>query len=229
MEKGPPIFENASLIDLIKVDGFHGACGSHTETSFREVVDQVAKKFQITDVYKVFEVGCGAGAFLRALETEYCPNVGGVDFSKELIEIAKSSIHASLGLYHEEASYKLNVMDVDICVAHSVFHYFPDNNYASQVMRNMASYLKPEGGEKCGIAILDVRDMDKSKEYEIFRSGTDSHTTLSEIGHTMFTKSFFRDFLRNLGFTRIEIEDGSFSEQYGNSAYSFNVYAFNRK
>lgn len=71
--------------------------------------------------------------------------------------------------------------------------------------------------------------MDKSKEYEIFRSGTDLHTTLSKIGLTMFTKSFFRDFLRNLGFTRIEIEDGSFSEQYGNSTYSFNVYAFNRK
>ena len=96
-------------------------------------------------------------------------------------------------------------------------------------MRNIASYLNRGGGEECGIAILDVRDMDKSKEYEIFRSGTDLHTTLSKIGLTMFTKSFFRDFLRNLGFTRIEIEDGSFSEQYGNSAYSFNVYAFNRK
>jgi SAM-dependent methyltransferase len=229
MNVGTPTFENASLIDLINVDGFHGVCGSHTEASFREVVSQVAKKFQISDVSRIFEIGCGAGAFLRVLETEYSTNVGGVDFSLELIEIAKRNVQASLSLFHEEASYKLNVKDVDICFAHSVFHYFPDNNYASKVMENMASYLKQESGEQSGIAILDVRDMDKSKEYENFRSGTDSRVTLSDIGHTMFTKSFFRDFLRNLGFAKIVIEDRSFSTQYGNSAYSFDVYAFNLK
>ena len=59
--------EGVDLDALIKLDGFDTGAGRIDVADWRTYVEHIAEKLGIRNGETVFEVGCGAGAFLYAL------------------------------------------------------------------------------------------------------------------------------------------------------------------
>ena len=79
-------------------------------------------KLNITDGLSVFEVGCGCGAFLYAMQ-EICQIIpGGIDYSNSLISTAKRvMLEGSIDAYE---AIKLNTnKKYDVLILNSVFQY----------------------------------------------------------------------------------------------------------
>lgn len=213
-----------NLSDLIELNGFHGIHGTHTNETFQIQVEALMSRFKhlAKNETGIFEIGCGAGAFLKAIEEKYDLNTGGSDLSKALLDHAKNSLEATLGLFHSEAIQDIGIRNLDLIFSHSVFHYFPSEEYAFRVLNLMTSYLAEN--RTAGLAVLDVRDKGKADEYFLFRTESLEPKDWTEVGHKLFSKEFFADSLSTLGFDAIEIVDLEISH-YGNSPYSFNVFA----
>lgn len=213
-----------TLQELIEIDGFHGACGSHSVETFKRQVANLVNSYSsiLTERKKVFEIGCGAGAFLKVLEEVYELDVGGVDFAPTLLQHARKNLRAEFGLFESQACSDVLIRSMDLVFSHSVFHYFPSEQYALDVLDIMTSYLAKD--KPVGLAVLDIRDRNKSLEYFEYRTGSSDEKAATDLGHRLFTKSFFSDALGKLGFDKIEIVDLE-NNGYGNSLYSFNVFA----
>lgn len=214
-----------TVMDLLQINGFHGQHGSHSVESFSDLFKQFAVMARITPKSKVFEFGCGAGAFLKKLEEVGVTKVGGLDFSTELIGIARKNLRAELGLYIREANCASGLpKSVDVVFAHRVFQYFPGYEYAEQVLRQMTSILHKK--KSSVLAILDVRDLTKEKEYYEFRLDKVTKGSKANLGHLLYPEGFFINTLKSLGFDSVEIRK-PFRPDYGNSTYSFDVFARN--
>ena len=68
---------NLDLSDLIALDGFDAGAGKIEIEDWREYVHRVSQKLNLQAGNSVFEVGCGAGAFLYALTEQIELKVGG--------------------------------------------------------------------------------------------------------------------------------------------------------
>ena len=53
-----------SLDNLIRIDGFDNKYGEVDIESWKEIIDFCSKKLNIIPGESIFEIGCGAGAFL---------------------------------------------------------------------------------------------------------------------------------------------------------------------
>src|SRR5437868_13269154 len=73
---------------LLKLDGYDSQyCNLSVGDWFVEV-DRVCDSLELRPTDTVYEVGCGAGALLYALQPR-CRAVGGLDYSEPLLAIAK--------------------------------------------------------------------------------------------------------------------------------------------
>ena len=212
------------LFDLIELNGYDGKHGTHSEETFRLQVDLLIAQFKpiAGKGSRALEVGCGAGAFLKVLEEAYELDVGGTDFSKSLLGHAKNSLKAPLGLYHADALDDVGMRNLDFVFSHGVFHYFPSEDYALRVLNTMSSFLAQN--RSAGLAVMDVRDQGKAEDYFLFRTESLDRQVWTNVGHRLFSKEFFLESLRRLGFQTIQIVDSQITS-YGNSPYSFNVFA----
>ena len=80
---------NKIVLDcLVKADGFVGSSRGYEINDWIEYCENIYSKIGISKNDRIFEIGCGGGAFLRPL---YLKNisVGGNDFSKSLFEFSK--------------------------------------------------------------------------------------------------------------------------------------------
>ena len=214
-----PLALNGSLKSMINANGFD-SIGSMSEEIYLRRVHQVSEQVNLTNVSKAFEVGCGVGAFIRVLEREYGTQVGGADFSNQLIGQARGFLKAPLGLFVAEANEVVDLeVKVDLVISHSVFQYFPSLNYAREVLNAMSSYLTDKGGQ---LAILDVRDSEKRIEYLQSRNLREGE--IDSLGHTLYKKEFFIDSITELGFDEILIQD-CYTPDYANGEFAFDVFA----
>ena len=76
-----------TLIDLINANGYEST--GITEKTLTQYVQYIKTKMEMTDGQSVYEVGCGSGAILFVLKGMGL-EVGGLDYSESLIEIANS-------------------------------------------------------------------------------------------------------------------------------------------
>ena len=131
-----------TLEDLIALDGFDVGAGAITVENWREYVKIMVEKLKITDGLSVFEVGCGSGAFLHAIQ-ENCHIIpGGIDYSNSLISAAKRVMPE--GSFEASEAIELNVNEkYDVLISNSVFQYF-DHNYATVVLKKC---LKNKAGK----------------------------------------------------------------------------------
>ena len=80
---------NKIILDfLIKANGFDSGSGSFNVEDWIKYTKSIFDLIGIKKNDKVFEVGCGAGAFLFPLYLKGI-NVSGIDYSNQLIDIAK--------------------------------------------------------------------------------------------------------------------------------------------
>lgn len=160
-----------SLDDLVSGDVLNGLMdldGYHSPTSSLSIKDHEVQFLQAVDALRigkqdtVFEVGCGAGAFLYWLRSR-CASVGGLDYAELLIAHARRVLSAA-DLQHGEARNLATTPQYDVVLSNGVFIYFPDEQYAYDVLRRMIQKARR------AIGILDVNDAEHRQEFEEMRA-----------------------------------------------------------
>ena len=212
---------DSTLQKLLAADGLDTGFGSVTEQAWREYVDRVARTLGIEAGHSIFEVGCGAGAFLYALQRAGGV-LAGIDASAKQIGFIREAIPEGQWTVQEAA--QLNVEDpADFVIASAVFLYFPSLHYAAEVLRRMV--LKA----RTGIAVLDIPDASKQQAALAFRQGSLGPAEYAEryegLQHLSMDKEWLEALLPELGLTRWKIEDQAI-EGYGNAPYRFNLFAW---
>ena len=203
---------------LIKADGFDSGAGSFDVNNWLEYTNYHFSKIDIKDNDTIFDVGCGSGAFLFPL---YLKNykIGGMDYSKILIELAKKIMPE----YNFECNEAIN-LDItkkyNIVFSHSVFHYFKDLEYAKIVIKKMIKKANKK------IVILDINDKTKEQEYHQIRMAEMDKKEYEEkykgLEHLFYEKQWFEDIANEFNVKKIDIFDQTF-ENYTNSKLRFNV------
>jgi trans-aconitate methyltransferase len=147
----------------MELNGYHSATsalsvGDH-EVQFQQAVDGL----NISPRDTVFEVGCGAGAFLYWLRPR-CASVGGLDYAESLLAHARRVLSPAADFQHGEARSLAVTPQYDVVLSNGVFIYFPDEQYAYDVLCRMIQKSRR------AIGILDVNDATHRREYEKLRA-----------------------------------------------------------
>lgn len=154
--------ENATpLLEMImEIDGF----GATDPAAWVTGIGQTRARLGVQTDDTIFDVGCGAGAFLYPLVHQFQHRVGGIDYSEGLVETARRAMPgmqfgvAEASLLDEDDRY-------DFVVAHSTFQYFPTLDYAEAVLRRMMKKARK------AVAVLDVSDAARRDDLESLRRG----------------------------------------------------------
>ena len=142
-KRGVPESGSGTVLEkLIYADGFDSPLGFMEEKDWRDYVSLLAKRIQIEKSESVFEVGCGAGAFLYPFY-EAGHQISVIDYSKELVNIALEAMPlAKQSLQVMEASSCKVSPLYDVLFANHVIHYFPSLDYVSDVMNIIFNKVK---------------------------------------------------------------------------------------
>jgi trans-aconitate methyltransferase len=171
------------------LDGFDSGAGRVSVEDMREYALIIGKRLDITEGMSVYEVGCGAGAFLYSL-CEQSPQlrVGGCDFAENLVRIAARQFPAGEFVVAEAVSISAEPK-YDIVLSNGVFHYFPNLDYARRVIERMIDKTSSV------MAILDVPNAGTRVEAERARRaqlGTEVYEKkYSGLDHLYYEPSWF--------------------------------------
>ena len=152
--------QGMDLDTLIKLDGFDTGAGRIDAADWRIYVKGIAEKLGSKEGETVFEVGCGAGAFLYALR-ESTLSVGGCDYAAGLIEAARQAMPDGEFKVMQAIALEPNPQ-YDYVIANSVFHYF-GLEYASEVLERMINKAK------VAVAVMEIPDAATKEESECMR------------------------------------------------------------
>jgi hypothetical protein len=213
----------SQLAQLMAADGLDSGFSEVGEAAWRAVAARIGGRLGVTPASSLFEVGCGAGAFLYPFDEAGSP-VGGLDASATLVGYARAAMPGARLDVGDAA--KLDIDEKwDFVVSFGVFLYFPTLEYAAGVLARMAAKARR------GIAILDVADAAKRAEAMAMRRGSMGAAEYDDkyrgLDHLFIARDWMRDTLRGLNLTDIAIEDQSLAD-YGNAPFRYNVFARTR-
>lgn len=209
----------ATLAHLIAVDGFNSPFGGLNETAhWLEYLDSLRHKLPILAGDSIFEVGCGAGAFLYPFyQAGHC--VAGIDYAPNLVTLA-TAVMPNADIRCGDATQLPMQQRYDVVVSNGVFLYFADYEYAACVLRRMVQTATKS------IGIFDVPDLAKKEEALAHRLATIGAAEYAEkyrgLDHLYYDRDWFAQTLAGEKLT-ITLEDQHI-EGYGNSPYRFNVF-----
>ncbi len=213
--------QGSLLAQLLAADGFDTPASCVSEEAWRNYVSATATRIGITARSSVFDVGCGAGAYVFELYRQGC-QVGGLDASSVLIRYAGKVMPQGKWI-HADASELASDPPYDFVIASGSFHYFPSLDYAEDIVARM---VRKAG---CGVMILDVPDLakrDEAIEHRSLMVGKETYARKYEgLGHLYFERSWFEHVLANHGAARVEIADQRI-DGYANAAHRFNVFGW---
>ena len=228
MNKWKKIWENRNiktsdksiLNKLIAVDGFDTGYGTINENDWLKYIDYIEEKLNLQNTDSLYEVGCGAGAFLHKFYNQG-NIVGGIDYSENLIDISKE--YLPNGNFEISEAINMNISEkYSYVISNSVFFYFPTYEYANEVIKRMINKSVK------GIAILEVNDLEKKDESMSLRKGYLSDEEYEEkyegLEHLYYNKQWFID-IAKMNNLRIEIVQQNINN-YKNNMYRFNVFMF---
>lgn len=203
------------LQDLINANGYDTS--GLTEKNLTQYVQYIKSKMEMTDGETVYEVGCGCGSILYLFK-EMGMEVGGLDYSEPLINIAKN-INLSNDLEVNEANKLQIETKYDYVISNGLFHYFRDLEYTREVTE-----LMMQKSNKGSIAILDVNDEDKKELSLNIRREKEPNYDEKYKGyeHLYINKSFWKD-LAEKNKWELEIED-QVIEDYKNRDFRYNIF-----
>jgi len=208
------------LRQLMAADGLDTGFGDVEEAAWRAFVRRSAATAGIAPGASVFEVGCGAGAFLYELDAMGCA-VGGVDASAALVGYARAALPR--GRWSVGDAADLDVTEPwDYVGACGVFLYFPTLEYAGRVLARMVRKARR------GVFLLDVPDLAKREATEAERrrrTGEQAYAARYDgLEHLYVAKDWFVRELAALGARDVRVEDQVIAG-YGNAAGRYNVFA----
>lgn len=190
--------------DLKSLSGYNHPLAQLTEEGFPQLIEQVLTYLEIKPEDKLLDFGCGAALITRELAFA-SNNIVGIDANYQMIRHAPVSIKRVLGV-GDSLPFRDDSFDKILC--HSVFQYFPNLNYAENVISEMLRVL-PENG---AFIIMDIPDMAKKQQYLAVKG--EETTGLMRL---FYEKSWFANLIPNA-----KIFDHSLTG-YENSKYRFNV------
>lgn len=209
------------LARLMAADGLDTGFGSVGEAAWRQYVHETASTLGATPGCSLFEVGCGAGAYLFELYRAGC-EVGGLDASAALLNYAREVMPRGRWLLADAADLDPTTQ-YDFVVSSGVFLYFPSLEYARGVLERMVRKARQ------GVMVLDVPDLAKREEAMALRrrvAGEEEYARKYEgLDHLYFDKAWFETSLAAIGVSRVRIEDQRI-QGYANSAYRYNVFGW---
>ena len=151
----------------------------------------ISEKLNFSDTDQVLEAGCGAGMHIKAFKPKV-KNITGIDLSFGMTVRAKNECGINTANSGSVAlPFKTSTFDKILC--YSVFHYFPDLNYAEKVIREFIRILKPGGT----ILIGDIPDKKKINQYLNYMNKGDKINNL---------KDKIKYFLNSLRLKRFNLE-----------------------
>jgi predicted TPR repeat methyltransferase len=209
----------STLDRLISADGFDSPFGGGIKSSdWVQYLDSVAARLHLESGDSIFEIGCGAGAFLYPFFTKG-HRVAGIDYSENLAAIAREVMPGAHILVDEAIGMPTD-RRFDFVTSHSVFYYFEDLDYAAAVLRRMNLVAVK------GIGIFDVPDAAKKDEAMRYRKekiGEEEYERRYKgLAHLYYEKSWFERTLASEDLD-IAIED-TMIPGYDNSPFRFNVF-----
>lgn len=194
---------NFSLDELIALDGFDTGAGKIRSQDWRNYAAKVAAMLNLKKDHSIYEVGCGSGAFLYALNEVIHIKTGGNDYSQPLIETAKLVFPGS-DFECIEASQINTDNKYDFVISNSVFHYF-DTQYAKNVISKMIEKSHSK------ICILEIPNAQRKEEAEKMRrdqlSIEEYEKKYAGLNHTYYSKDWFASIGKDFGL-EYEIFDG---------------------
>ena len=208
------------LSKLLSIDGFDSGTGLIGEEAWLDFTKRISDRFAITDGDSIYDVGCGAGAFLYPFSRAGSP-VGGLDYAAAQIDFCKHLFKT--GEFSTEEAINLTANPrYSYVMSFSVFFYFPDLNYASTVLRKMLRKARK------GVLVLDVPDAAKRDECEKHRASTlppgEYERRYKDLEHLYYHRSWFARQAETHGWN-VSIED-QFIKEYANNSFRFNCYFF---
>lgn len=210
------------FMELKRIDGNDTLGGGGVKyEAFRLQYEKMKKNMQGEGgkIESVFEAGCGSGPFLLMFEAEGI-SVGGMDYSKNHIEIARKVLKNPVELYCEEAANIFTEKKYDCVYSNSMFEYFSDMNYAENVLDKMCQKAR-----NC-IAILDVHDKALESDWLKYRRETIENydEKYQGLGKLFYTRSFFVDYAVA---NKMDIKiTTSKLKGYWNADFVFDVYLY---
>ena len=107
--------------------------------SFKDRWEMIKNKFNISDNNSVLEIGSAAGCLAQYAHDKYI----GIDFSEYMVEkfneLNKNKlafvINDTTNIFFPDKSF-------DYVISDSIFHYFPNHDYASKVINEMKRISK---------------------------------------------------------------------------------------
>lgn len=204
-----------SLEALLKLDGFDSGAACIEPQHWRTYAKDLADRLNINEGQSVFEIGCGAGAFLAALSESRSIVVGGLDYAGGLIENARQALPQG-SFYVGDAE----ALDPDPLahhvIANSVFQYFPLGK-----ARNVLQRMLNKAGT--AVAVLDIPDRKTQAECEAVRRAAlpeaEYERKYAGLEHTYFDRDWFANQV-NPDEWRCETVDG-FIPNYGQNRFRF--------
>lgn len=206
-----------TLQSLINLDGFDTGAGTIRENAWRGYVMDIAHRLNMAPGHSVFEIGCGAGAFLYPLH-EAGLRVAGLDYSAPLIKAARAAMPDGDFREAEAAEFSPSPQCYDFIVANSVFHYFTGEHYAMAVLEQMLSAARK------AVAVLEIPDIDRQSEAETTRrallSASEYQEKYAGLAHLYFHRTNLCEVAERNGFS-VEILDQSI-DGYAQNGFRFN-------
>lgn len=208
------------LAQLMAADGFDSGFGDVDEAGWRHYVGEVQRALGITPTSSLYEVGCGAGAFLYDFYQQGC-TVAGLERSETLLGFAKI-VMPNAALTRDDAANLPTEPRFDFVVSSGVFLYFPSLEYADAVLTRMWHKATR------GIAVLDTPDAAQRDAAIAMRRGYLDEAAYEAkyrgLDHLYIARDWFATRLRTLGARAVTIVDQSMPN-YANGKHRFNVIA----
>ncbi|MGA2009564.1 MAG: methyltransferase domain-containing protein [Solirubrobacteraceae bacterium] len=208
------------LAHLMAADGLDSGFAQLDEPGWVEGVTGLCGRLGLSPDMSVFEVGCGAGAFLYVLANQGFA-VAGLDQSPALV--ARAAAVMPSGAFTVADATQLNVSRrFDAVVSYGVFMYFRSEPYAGLVLERMRDKARRL------VAVLDVPDRAEQAGATGYRErlagGPDAYAErYAGLEHRYYDRDWMAQRLLDLGLIDVRVERQSI-DPGGNGRHRFNAW-----
>ena len=152
----------------------------------------------IEDGDRLFEAGCGSGAFLAELAAYRKVALAGVDFAENLVAIAQARLTGDFGVADITDLSAIPDATYDKVLSHGVFLYLDSEDAARRAALEMLRIAGPQGTVYIGV----VNDPERHAEFDFPPSGAFT-SALSPAGSSRLTAGLPSIFFPSLPLCRV--------------------------